>query len=467
MRLSIFGSGYVGLVTAACLTQQGHTVVCIDCDAARVAALDAGQVPFYEPQLRGLLLANQRAGRLLFASDSLTESRASSVHMVAVGTPSQADGGADLTAVEAVVDDIAASMQGYTVVLIKSTVPVGTAQRLRQRIAAQLAARNHTATFDVVSNPEFLKEGEAVADCLAPERIVLGCDPSATLDRCRQVIETLYADYTADHVPLLWMDTFSAELTKYAANAMLATKISLVNEIAGACDALGADIQQVRRGLATDRRIGPHFMAPGIGYGGSCFSKDLHALMHAGHIANIALPVLAAVQQANEDLRTRFFERVATHFHGNLVGKQIAVWGLAFKPGTDDVRDAPALCIVRRLHAAGAHVTCYDPVATANARRALADLARVRFVSDALDAVDAAAALCILTEWPEFFAVDLQHVARLMQNTVIFDGRHVVTPEKLADLEPVTYVALGRPSLSHEDDMQAFPAAHAAQAHAT
>jgi UDPglucose 6-dehydrogenase len=447
MRVGIFGSGYVGLVTAACLADVGHTVVCGDCNAARIAQLQRGENPLCEPGLEALLRNHLASGRLQFTADLKEVVQGVPLCIVAVGTPSSADGTADLSAVESVADTIARALQAYAAVLIKSTVPAGTARRMQKRIRAQLALQGCTFAVDVASNPEFLREGTAVDDCQRPERIVVGLDNSPTDKLARASIEQLYASFTADAVPLLWMDTPSSEVTKYAANAMLATRISFVNQMAELCQAVGADIMHVRRGMAGDARIGGRGIDPGIGYGGACLPKDLQALLQAGRSAQLELPLLQAVQAVNACQHAQFVARITAHFGGTLVGRRLAVWGLAFKPGTDDVREAPALRIVQQLHRNGATLCAHDPAANAAAARTLGALKGLSYAADPLAAVANADALCILTEWPQFAEVDIKTVLAAMRKPVIFDGRHALDTRQVRALDAVVYMAPGRPNI--------------------
>ena len=431
MKIGVVGTGYVGLVVGACLAENGNTVTCVDSDAAKVDALRAGEIPIYEPGLEEMIPRNVREERLRFTTDLKAAVEASDILFIAVGTPQDEDGSADLRHVLKVADGIGRAMNGYKVIVNKSTVPVGTARRVADVISA---VTSHP--FAVVSNPEFLKEGTAVDDFLKPDRVVIG-----TIDaKAREIMVELYSPFVRTGNPVLLMDAASAELTKYAANAMLASRISFMNEIANLCDRLGADVGEVRRGIGTDARIGASFLFPGIGYGGSCFPKDVKALLKVASDAGVPLGVVAAVDRANQDQMRVLLPRIAAHL-GGLEGKVVAVWGLAFKPRTDDIREAPALAIIRGLREGGATVRAYDPQATAAARRVLD--AGVTLCARSYDAVEGADALVLATEWSEFREPDFGRIKRLMRHPAIFDGRNVYNPAMLRELG-FHYEGIGR-----------------------
>jgi len=432
MKVAVIGTGYVGLVVGACLAEAGNDVVGADVDEAKIAGLRANRLPIYEPGLEPLLARNQREGRLQFTPDVGAAIERSDVVFIAVGTPPDEDGSADLRHVLAVARTIGQRMNCPKVVITKSTVPVGTAERVRAEIAA------HTQLpFHVCSNPEFLKEGAAIEDFMKPDRVVVGVDsPEAA-----RVLEELYAPFVRTGNPLIFMDIASAEMTKYAANAMLATRISFMNQIARLCEAVGADVTLVRRGIGTDRRIGSAFLFPGPGYGGSCFPKDVKALIRTGEERGVPLDVIAAVDAANERQKRMLFEKLARHFAGGLRDVAVAVWGLAFKAETDDVRESPALVLVEELLRAGATVRVHDPAAQETARRLLGD--RVSYAPHAYAALEGAAALAIVTEWLEYRNPDFERIKRLLARPLIVDGRNLYAPERLARLG-FTYDSIGR-----------------------
>jgi UDPglucose 6-dehydrogenase len=422
LRIAVVGTGYVGLVVGTCLAENGNTVVCVDNDEAKVAALRRGEVPIYEPGLAEMIPRNVAEERLSFSTDLPGAVRASDIVFVAVGTPQGEDGSADMTHVLKVAEEIGRSMNGHKIVVNKSTVPVGTARRVRD-VIAKLTAH----PFAVVSNPEFLKEGAAVDDFLKPDRVVIGTDDP----RAEAVMRELYAPFVRTGNPILVMDLASAELTKYAANAMLASRISFMNEIANLCDKVGADVGEVRKGIGTDSRIGSSFLFPGIGYGGSCFPKDVKALRRLGEDAGVPLHVVDAIDRANETQRVVLVPRIEAHL-GGLRGKVVAVWGLAFKPRTDDLREAPALAVIKALLDKGATVRAYDPKAVAAARRVLGD--RVTFCPRSYEAVEGADALVLATEWNEFREPDFERVRTLMRHPAIFDGRNIYNPRHLREM---------------------------------
>ncbi|MFG5777001.1 UDP-glucose dehydrogenase family protein [Comamonas sp. J-3] len=439
MKVTVFGTGYVGLVQGAVLADVGHQVLCVDVDAAKVAALQAGQIPIHEPGLDKLVLANHGNGRLRFTTDAAEGVKHSEVIFLAVGTPPDEDGSADLQYVLAVARTIAQHMSGPRIVINKSTVPVGTADKVRAVLAEGLAARGVDYGFDVVSNPEFLKEGAAVADCQRPDRIIIGTSNPASEARLRE----LYAPFNRNHDRIVVMDVRSAELTKYAANAMLATKISFMNEIANLAERLGANVEAVRRGIGSDPRIGYHFIYPGVGYGGSCFPKDVKALVHTAQDAGFEPLLLNAVEARNEAQRNVLFERINAFYGGDVKGKTVAVWGLAFKPNTDDMREAPSRNLLEALWAAGATVQAYDPVAMNEARRIYGERADFRLVDKADDALQGADCLAIVTEWQLFRAPDFDLLASSLQDKMVFDGRNLYDPALVASYG-LGYVSIGR-----------------------
>ncbi len=439
MKVSMIGTGYVGLVTGACLADVGNHVLCLDTDARKIAMLEGGEIPIYEPGLKEVVHANVAAGRLAFTTDPERSAKFGRVQMIAVGTPPGEDGSADLQYVVAAARAIAAHMDGPRVVVDKSTVPVGTADRVRAAIAEGLAARGVSIPFSVVSNPEFLKEGAAVEDFMRPDRIVIGADDPGAVETMRE----LYAPFQRSHERLQVMDVRSAELTKYAANAMLATRISFMNELALLAERLGADIEHVRKGIGSDPRIGFHFLYPGTGYGGSCFPKDVTALLRTAHANGIDLKVVRAVEEANERQKGVLVDKIVRRYGEDLAGRHFALWGLAFKPNTDDMREAPSRVIVERLLARGATVTAYDPVAMEEARHAFAGLGGVRFAPGALEAADGADALVIATEWKAFRSPDFDELRRRLKAPVVFDGRNLYEPPAMKALG-FEYHAIGR-----------------------
>jgi UDPglucose 6-dehydrogenase len=433
MRIAVVGSGYVGLVAGVCFADSGHAVICADVDEEKIAALRQGKSPIYEPGLDELLRRNIAAERISFATDLPGAVRASEVVFIAVGTPQGDDGNADLRAAMAVAHQIAAAAQRYTVVVNKSTVPVGTAARMQAEIAARTKVE-----IDVVSNPEFLKEGAAIDDFLRPDRIVIG-SPS---ERARGIMAELYSPFVRTEGPIHFMDPRSAELTKYAANAMLATRISFINEVAMLCERVGADVDSVRKAMGSDERIGQKFLFPGCGYGGSCFPKDVKALIATARNHGLDFTLLASVDAVNDRQKRLLAQKAKTHFGaGNLRGKKFGVWGLAFKPKTDDLRQAPALALIDELLAEGGVVTAHDPVAMEHARRQLGD--RVQFVQSPYLAAEGADALFLVTEWNEFRQPDFARVKAAMRQPVLFDGRNIWNPARVRQLG-FTYYGVGR-----------------------
>lgn len=439
MRVTIFGSGYVGLVTGACLADAGNSVLCVDIDAAKIERLNRGEIPIHEPGLDALIARNTKAGRLAFTTDTEAGVRHGLFQLIAVGTPPDQDGSADLRYVLEVARTIGTYMNEYRIVIDKSTVPVGTADRVAATIEAALATRDVRVEFDVVSNPEFLKEGAAINDFMKPDRVVIGTSNPRTMELMR----ALYEPFTRNRDRLIVMDVRSAELTKYAANAMLATKISFINELAGIAERVGADIEKVRVGIGSDPRIGYSFIYPGAGYGGSCFPKDVQALIRTAEGVGAEPRVLRAVEAGNEAQKTVLFERISEHFSGNVAGRTIALWGLAFKPNTDDMRAAPSRVLMEALWRAGAKVQAYDPVAMPEARRIYGERADLRLCDSAPEAIRGADVLAIVTEWQEFRSPDFDAIAAALGKPVIFDGRNLYDPQLMRRLG-FTYYAIGR-----------------------
>ncbi|WP_440995981.1 UDP-glucose dehydrogenase family protein [Arhodomonas sp. SL1] len=440
MRITIFGTGYVGLVTGACFAEVGNHVVCVDVDADKVARLNAGEVPIYEPGLETLVTRNRRGGRLEFTTDAARGVAHGAYQFIAVGTPSDEDGSADLQYVLAVARTIAEHMEEYKLIVDKSTVPVGTADRVREAVREVLAGRDVAPDFEVVSNPEFLKEGAAVEDFMKPERVIVGTDDEAAGERMRE----LYAPFNRNHDRLITMDVRSAELTKYAANAMLATKISFMNELANLADRLGADIERVRVGIGSDPRIGYHFIYPGAGFGGSCFPKDVRALLRTANDVDYLPQMLQAVDEVNERQKSYIFNRIREHFGGELAGRTIALWGLSFKPNTDDMREAASRRLMESLWEAGAAVRAFDPKAMEETRRIYGERPELSLCDSPEAALDGADALAILTEWNIFRSPDFETIRERLADPVIFDGRNLYDPAALRRLGFV-YHAVGRP----------------------
>lgn len=444
MKLNIIGTGYVGLVTGACFAEMGNTVTCVDKDAGKIDALNAGRIPFYEPGLPELVAANQRAGRLRFtASLSQAAAAETTIHFIAVGTPPGADGSADLTQVLEVARELGRHIRAECIVVSKSTVPVGTADQVRAVVGQEVGRRGAKVRFEVASNPEFLKEGDAINDFMRPERIVIGADSEWAVEQ----MHALYAPFTRSHERLLVMGVRDAELTKYAANAMLATRISFMNEIANLCEQLGVDVENVRRGIGSDSRIGHSFIYPGLGYGGSCLPKDVKALIRMAETHGMALEMLRAVDSRNQSQKQRLFEKIRDRFGAQLAGRTIGLWGLAFKPGTDDLREAPSVTLIERLIGAGASVRAYDFVAMENARRVLPaswfESGKLVLVKQQYDAAEGVDALVLVTEWKPFRLPDFDVLKRLMRSPVIFDGRNQYEPRHVRSLG-FEYFGIGR-----------------------
>ncbi len=439
MKITVVGTGYVGLVSGTCLAEVGNDVLCLDVDPAKIKILEDGGIPIYEPGLQEMVMRNVAAGRLHFTTDIERAVRHGTIQFIAVGTPPDEDGSADLQYVLAAARNIGRLMTDYKVIVDKSTVPVGTAAKVKAAVAEELAKRAVDIPYSVVSNPEFLKEGAAVEDFMRPDRIVVGADD----DQAIHLMRALYAPFQRNHERLIVTDVKSAELTKYAANAMLATRISFMNELANLAEVLGADIEMVRQGIGSDPRIGYHFLYPGCGYGGSCFPKDVKALIKtAADDANITLKVLTAVEEANDLQKHVLSDKIKSRF-GDLKGKHFALWGLSFKPNTDDMRDAPSRELIKDLFAAGATVTAYDPVAMHETQRIFGDEPRLKYAENPMGALDNADALVIATEWKEFRSPDFEAIKQTLKNPVIFDGRNLYDPKFVRGLG-IEYFAIGR-----------------------
>jgi UDPglucose 6-dehydrogenase len=431
MKIAVVGTGYVGLVAGACLAESGNDVVCIDKDDAKIRMLRRAKMPFYEPGLEELVRRNRQEGRLSFTSTLPKAVRDAAVIFIAVGTPQGDDGSADVAQVLAVARDVAKAMNGYKVIVCKSTVPVGTNARVRDVVRHET-----THPFSVVSNPEFLKQGAAVDDFMKPDRVVIGADDP----RSEEIMREIYSPFTRTGAPVMVMDCASAELTKYAANAMLACRISFMNEVANICELVGADVDQVRRAIGADKRIGPSFLFPGIGYGGSCFPKDVQALLRFAADKNYEVKILRAVEAVNAQQKTRLLTKMRAHF-GSLKGKTVAIWGLAFKPNTDDMREAPAIPLIEGLLAAGASVHAYDPEGMRVAKGIFGN--RVTFAARNYDALKGADCVAIVTEWNEFRRPDFDRMKTLLRGPIVFDGRNLFTPAQMKQ-HGFTYYSIGR-----------------------
>lgn len=438
MKIAIVGTGYVGLVSGACFADMGVEVTCVDVNEAKIKSLQAGKVPIYEPGLQEMVLRNSNAGRLKFTT-SIEEAIFSGAEAIfsAVGTPPDEDGSADLSYVLEVARSIGRIMNRYLCVVTKSTVPVGTADLVRTTIRHELDVRGVDIPFDVASNPEFLKEGKAIPDFMSPDRVVVGVDT----ERARKLMERLYRPFTLSSDRMIFTDIRSAEMIKYAANAMLATRISFMNDIANLCDLVGANVDMVRKGIGSDHRIGTKFLYPGCGYGGSCFPKDVKAIIRTASQNGYEMRVLRAVEEVNEKQKRLLFDKLSKHFNGDLAGKRIALWGLAFKPETDDMREAPALTMIHHLRKAGAEVVAYDPIAMDEARRRLGD--SITYAKDMYSAVKDADALVMLTEWKELRMPDWVYVKRLMHTPLVLDGRNIYSRREL-ETDGFCYYALGK-----------------------
>ena len=432
MKITVIGTGYVGLVTGTCFAETGNKVTCVDIDKAKVDKLASGQITIYEPGLEKIFLRNTKEGRLVFTTNLEEVLEASEIIFLALPTPPGADGSADLKYVLGVADQMGKLMKGYKVVVNKSTVPVGTADKVREAIA-----KNYKGEFDVVSNPEFLREGVAVDDFMKPDRVVIGTKS----EQAKKVMTELYAPFVRQGNPLIFMDERSSELTKYAANSFLATKISFMNEIAQLCERMGADVDMVRRGIGSDDRIGKRFLFPGIGYGGSCFPKDVQALVKSSNEVNYDFEILKAVEKVNALQKLHLVNKINTYFKNDLQGKKIALWGLAFKPNTDDIRDAPAIDMINALTAAGATITAYDPEAMPNVKNKIGD--KIKYASNQYEALAGADILVIATEWSEFRTPDFEIIEKELPSKVIFDGRNLFDVAKMKEMG-YHYESIGR-----------------------
>ncbi len=440
MKITVIGTGYVGLVSGACLADVGNNVLCFDIDERKIALLNSGGIHIHEPGLADLVKRNLDAGRLRFTANPQAAALHGAVQFIAVGTPPDDDGSADLQYVLAAAQNIGRHMDGYRVIVDKSTVPVGTADKVKAAVQAELLRREIDLPFHVVSNPEFLKEGAAINDFMRPDRILVGTDN----EEAAEVMRQLYAPFERNHAKLLVTDLRSAELTKYAANAMLATRISFMNQLALLAEAVGADIDAVRRGIGSDPRIGNHFLYAGCGYGGSCFPKDVKALIRTGNDHGQSLGILEAVEIANESQKNVLAQRVVARFGDDLTGRIFAVWGLAFKPNTDDMREAPSLVLIQALLGRGARVQSFDPVAAAEARRILGEQPRHQHCQGAMSALSGADALIVVTEWKEFRSPDFDEIKSLMRSPIIFDGRNIYDPAAVRS-QGFEYTGIGRP----------------------
>ncbi len=433
MRISVVGTGYVGLVSGTCLAESGITVTCVDVNKEKIDMLDQGIIPIYEPGLSELVAKNRNDGRLFFTTSLQESLKDADAVFIAVGTPPDEDGGADLSYVLSVAQEIGQLLDHYLVVVTKSTVPVGTNRKVRMTIAKEIEKRGENVSFDVASNPEFLKEGDAVNDFMMPDRIIIGVDS----DKARKTMERLYHAFVLNNIPILYMDIASAEMTKYAANSMLATRISFMNDIANLCELVGADVESVKRGIGSDSRIGYKFLNAGCGYGGSCFPKDVKALIHTGREYGYGMEVLKAVEEVNERQKKLLFAKIMKHYHGVVRGLRFGLWGLSFKPATDDMREAPSLVLIDQLLEAGATVCAYDPVAMDEARRHIGD--RIEYASNMYEALTGADAMIVVTEWHEFKVPKFTYIEKALKEKVIFDGRNIYNPEQMAEFGYVYY----------------------------
>lgn len=437
MRIAVVGTGYVGLVTGTCLAETGITVTCVDVDQAKVDLLNQGGMPIWEPGLSELVSRNRADGRLFFTTSLREAMRDVDAVFIAVGTPPDEDGSADLKYVLGVAREVGEIMENYTVVVTKSTVPVGTNYKVRDTIRGVLERRGVDIPFDVASNPEFLKEGDAVNDFISPDRVVIGVES----ERAKRVMERLYHVFALNNTPILFMDIFSAEMTKYAANSMLATRISFMNDIANLCEIVGADVEAVKKGIGSDSRIGKKFLNAGCGYGGSCFPKDVKALIRTGDEHGHSLELLKAVERVNERQKEVLFHKIMAYFDGDIRGRRFALWGLAFKPATDDMREAPSLVLIRQLLDEGAVVRAFDPVAMDECRRRVGN--SIEYADNMYDALTDADALVVVTEWPEFKIPKFTYIERALKNKLIFDGRNIYNPEQMKEFG-YEYYGIGR-----------------------
>ena len=440
MKLAVIGSGYVGLTSGACFADMGNNVICVDNDSRKIDMLNRGEIPIFEPGLESMVKRNVAEGRISFSTDIKKAVEESLILFIAVGTPPEEDGSADLSHVLAAAGEIAEHMNDYKIIVDKSTVPVGTADRVKARIREVLEQRGSKLDFEVVSNPEFLKEGAAIEDFMRPDRVVIGTDS----EQAAHAMRTLYAPFNRTHDRVIVMSIRSAEMTKYAANALLATKISFINEISRLCEAYGADVEEVRNGIGSDSRIGYKFIYPGVGYGGSCFPKDIKALIHMSSAVAYDSRILKAVEAVNQDQKHLLVQKLISHFGQNLKGKTFAVWGLAFKPQTDDMREAPAIVIIRALIAAGAKIRAFDPVAMQEAKRIFGNLEGLSLCGDEYEALKGADAMLLITEWRQFRYPDFKRIKAELKEAVIFDGRNQYDPKALREMG-FTYYGIGRP----------------------
>jgi UDPglucose 6-dehydrogenase len=439
MKIAVIGTGYVGLVTGTCFAEMGNNVICVDTNAQKINMLNSGKVPIWEPGLEEMIQRNSAGKRIQFTTDTKYAVENSEICFIAVGTPPGEDGSADLQYVLAVAESIGKFMNKHIIIIDKSTVPIGTADKVELTIQKELNKRNSPLTFDVVSNPEFLKEGDAINDSMKPDRVVVGTDS----ERCAEILKELYAPFCRTRDKLIIMSVRSAEMTKYAANAMLATKISFMNDIANLCELVGADVNEVRQGIGSDSRIGYKFIYPGVGYGGSCFPKDVKALIKIAEEVGLKSRVLQAVEAVNEDQKKLMAKKVFKHFGENLTGKTFAVWGLSFKPKTDDMREAPSRVIIKMLIDAGAKIVAYDPVAMDEAKKVLGDNPEISYAAENYEALKGADALLLITEWNQFRYPDFPAIKELLKEPVIFDGRNQYDPQEMRELG-FTYYGIGR-----------------------
>ncbi|MCC8172981.1 MAG: UDP-glucose/GDP-mannose dehydrogenase family protein [Odoribacter sp.] len=437
MRIAIIGTGYVGLVSGTCFAQTGVTVTCVDVDSAKIEKLNRGEIPIYEPGLAELVLQNKTGGRLFFTTSLKEALEEADAIFIAAGTPPDEDGSADLSYVSEVARQIGQSLDHYAVVVTKSTVPVGTNLKVKKIIQEELLKRKSNISFDIASNPEFLKEGDAVNDFMSPDRIVVGVES----ERAKGVMERLYYAFLLNNTPIYFMDIPSAEMTKYAANSMLATRISFMNDIANLCEIMGADVEAVKRGIGSDSRIGNKFLNAGCGYGGSCFPKDVKALVRIGHENGYKMGVLQAVEEVNGRQKEILFHKIKKHFNNDLQGKHFGLWGLAFKPGTDDMREAPSLVLIDLLLEAGTTVTAYDPVAIEECKRRIGN--KINYTTDMYNALEGADALIVVTEWQEFKVPKFTYIEKALKNKVIFDGRNLYSVPQMKEFG-YTYYGIGR-----------------------
>jgi len=440
MKIAVVGTGYVGLVTGTCLSETGIKVVCIDIDKNKIENLKKGIIPIYEPGLEPLVIKNYKEGRLTFSTDLHESIQGCEAVFIAVGTPPDEDGSADLKYVIGVAREIGKSINQHIVVITKSTVPVGTSVKVKQAVAEEIAKRGVSVEFDVASNPEFLKEGAAIDDFMKPDRIVIGVEN----ERAEKVLSRLYKPFLLNGHPIIFMNIPSAELTKYAANAMLATRISFMNDIANLCEIVGADINLIRKGIGSDTRIGNKFLYAGVGYGGSCFPKDVKALVKTAKDSKYELELLKAVELVNEKQKSVLFQKVKKHFNGNLKGKHFAIWGLSFKPNTDDMREAPSLVIIENLLREGATVSAFDPVAVHETKRIIGE--KIVYASDQYEALNNADALIVVTEWQVFRVPDFDVLSKKLKSKIIFDGRNIFDPNEMSELG-YSYYSIGRKSI--------------------